>query len=125
MILLRGGDENFMRYSFVASDNSTGDAQVLGEAGRDVDVLRVIFGTQADGKIVRFYNKRVAPGHASGIGSVSSTDLAAHIALPTAAAGKDYDRVVELGLQLDGGSFHTDASNVTVIWDYADESPTV
>lgn len=113
-----------MRYAFVASDNSTGDAQVLGEAGRDVVVKRVLFGTLADAKIVRFYNKRVAPGHASGIGSVSSDSLAAHIAQPTAAAGKDWTRTVELDLQLDGGSFHTDASNVTVEWQYADESPT-
>ena len=112
-----------MKYAFVASNNSTGDAQVLGESGRDVVVRQVIFGTLADGVIVRFYNKRVAPGHASGIGSVSSDSLAAHIAQPTAAAGKNYDRVVDLNLQLDGGSFHTDASNVTVLWDYADESP--
>lgn len=113
-----------MRYAFVASNNSTSDAQVLGEAGRDVVVKQIIFGTLADGNVIRFYNKRVAPGHASGIGSVSSDSLAAHIAQPTAAAGKDWTRVVNLGLQLDGGSFHTDASNVTVVWDYADESPT-
>lgn len=116
-----------MRHTFVASDNSTGDAQVLG-ADNDQDILvkKVIFGTQADGKIVRFYDKRVAPGHASGIGSVSSDALAAHIAQPTAAAGKNYDRVVDFtgpdcaGLPLNGGSFHTDASNVTVLWEVAD-----
>lgn len=115
-----------MQYVFVASDNSTGDAQVLGAAGQDIFVKKVIFGTLADGKIIRFYNKRVAPGHASGIGSVSGDALAAHIAQPTAAAGKDWNREVDFtgpdcpGLRLDGGSFHTDASNVTVIWDLAD-----
>ncbi len=114
------------KYTFVASDNSTGDAQVLGATGQDVLVKKIIWGTQADGKIVRFYNKRVAPGHASGIGSVSSDSLAAHIAQPTAAAGKNWDRVVDFtsngegGLELDGGSFHTDGSNVTILWEFAD-----
>lgn len=117
-----------MRATFVASDNSTGDAQVLGAAGEDVLVKKVVFGTLADAKIVRFYNKRVATGHASGIGSVSSDALVAHIAQPTAAAGKDWTRTVDFtsegsgGLQLDGGSFHTDASNVTVLWEVADQA---
>jgi hypothetical protein len=116
-----------MKATYVASDNSTGDAQVLGAVGQDVLVKKVIFGTGADSKIIRFYNKRVAPGHASGIGSVSSTDLALHFAQPTAAAGKDWVRVLEFthefceGLRLDGGSFHTDASNVTVLWDLAEQ----
>ena len=115
-----------MQQTYVASDNSTGDAQVLGDAGRDIYVKTIIWGTQTDAKIVRFYNKRVAPGHASGIGSVSADQLAAHIAQPTAAAGKDWDRITNFtavgcpGLQLDGGSFHTDGTNITVQWEYTD-----
>ena len=116
-----------MQATYIASDNSTGDAQVLADsAGRDVLVKKIIFGLAADGKIVNIYNKRVAPGHASGIGSVSSDALAAKITQPTAAAGKDWLREVDFtsggkgGLQLDGGSIHTDASQVTVIWEYAD-----
>lgn len=117
-----------MQVTYVASDNSAGDAQVLGDAGRDIFVKKVIFGNPADGKVTNFYNKRVAPGHASGMGSVSTTDAVAQITQPTAAAGKDWVREVDFtsfgsgGLQLDGGSFHTDGSDVTVIWEYVDES---
>lgn len=113
-----------MRVTYVASDNSAGDAQVLGDAGQDIFVRKVIFGTLADGKITNFYNKRVAPGHASGMASVSTTDCVLQHTQPTAAAGKDWERGLDFSgapLQLDGGSFHTDASDVTVIWEPVDE----
>ena len=114
-----------IRVTYVASDNSAGDAQVLGNAGEDIFVRKVIFGTPADGKITHFYNKRVAPGHASGMGSVATTDLVLKHTQPTAAAGKDWERFLnftDAPLQLDGGSFHTDASQVTVIWEPVDEA---
>lgn len=116
-----------MKYAYVASDNTAGDAQVLGEADRDVVVKKVVFGVGADGKITQFYNKRVAPGHASGIGSISTDSLAFKFTQATAAAGKDWVREIDFtaggkgGLQLDGGAFHTNDSQVLVIWDYADE----
>jgi len=111
------------RNVYVASDNSTSDAQVLGAASQDIFVKKVIFGTPSDGGITRFYNKRVATGHASGIGSVSSDELVCMITQPTGAAGKDWLREFDFtsngseGLRLDGGSFHTDESQVTVIWE--------
>ena len=117
-----------MRFTFVGTDNTAGDAQVLGAAGEDIFVKKVIFGTGTDAKVVKFYNKRVAYGHASGIGSTDAANVAAYIAQPTAAAGKNYDREVDFtsfgsgGLQLDGGSFHTDGTNVTVIWEPVDEA---
>lgn len=113
-----------MNVTYVASDNSAGDAQVLGEAGQDIYVWQVIFGNPGDGKVTNFYNKRVAPGHASGMGSVSVTDCVLQHTQPTAAAGKDWERglVFHKPLQLDGGSFHTDASDVTVIWEPKDEA---
>jgi len=112
-----------MRYTYVASDNSTSDAETLNVKGQDAFVKKVIFGTPGDGEIIRFYNQTVATGHTSGIGSVSDSGLACMITQPTAAAGKDWLRDYTFtsefnpGLQLDGGSFHTDASQVTVIWD--------
>lgn len=116
-----------MQVTYVASTNVTGDAQVLADAaGRDVTVKKLIIGTPTDGGITQFYNKRVAPGHASGIGSVSTTDVVCRITQPTAAAGKDWVREIDFtsggkgGLQLDGGSFHTNESQVTVIWEYSD-----
>lgn len=116
-----------MQYTYIASDNSAGDAQVLGDqAGRDILVKKVIFGDPSDGKITNFYNKRVAPGHASGMGSVSTDSVACKIVQPTAGAGKDWVREVDFtsggkgGLQLDGGSFHSDDDDVTVIWEYSD-----
>lgn len=114
-----------MNVTYVASDNSTSDAQVLGAAGQDVYVRKVVFGSPADGKILRFYNSRVATGHASGIASVSSSNLALKHTQATHAAGCDWERFLDFGdspLQLDGGSFHTDASDVTVIWEPKDEA---
>lgn len=120
-----------MQVTYVASTNATGDAQVLGDqVGRDVIVKKIIFGNPTDAAITNFYNKRVAPGHASGMGSVSTTDLVCQITQPTAAAGKDWVREIDFtsggkgGLQLDGGSFHTNENDVTVIWEYSDESTT-
>lgn len=113
-----------MRVTYVASDNSAGDAQVLGDAGKDIFVWKVIFGNPADGKVTNFYDKRVAPGHASGMGSVSTSNCVLQHTQPTAAAGKDWERFLDFTgapLQLDGGSFHTDANDVTVIWEYVDE----
>ena len=113
-----------MNVTFVLSDNSAGDAQVLGAAGQDIFVRKVIFGNPADGKVTNFYSKRVAPGHASGMGSVSTTDCVLQHTQATAASGKDWQRELNFSdapLQLDGGSFHTDASDVTVIWEPVDE----
>lgn len=114
-----------MNFTFVVSDNTAGNAQVLGAAGQDIYVKKVIFGTGTDGKAVVLYNKRVAYGSASGIGSCDSADIAVKLVQPTAGAGKDYLRVVDFGepgIQLDGGSFHTDNANVTVVWEPVDEA---
>jgi len=117
-----------MQFTYLASDNSAGAAQVLGVADQDIFVKKVIFGIPADGKILKLYNKRVAYGHASGMGSTDSDSVAIKITQPTAAAGKDWMREVDFalggseGLRLDGGSFHTDASDVTVLWEVADRS---
>ena len=117
-----------MEKTYVSSDNTASDSEALGTAGRDVYVKKVVFGTLADDVVVKLYNKAVAFGHDSGIGSTDSANVAAYIAQPTGAAGKSWTREVDFtgegnpGLQLDGGSFHTDADNVTVIWEYADEA---
>lgn len=114
-----------MRNTYVASDNSTSDAQVLGAAGQDVYVRRICFGAPTAGKITHFYNSRVATGHASGMSSVSATNLAWYLVQPTAAAGNNLIYNYDFGdspLQLDGGSFHTDDDKVTVIWEPVDEA---
>lgn len=114
-----------MNVTYVASTNAVGDAQVLGAAGADIYVRKVIFGNPTDAGVTNFYNKRVAPGHASGMASVSTTDCVMQITQPTAGAGKDWVRVIDFGdtpLQLDGGSFHTNENDVTVIWEPVDEA---
>lgn len=117
-----------MRTTYVASDNTASDAQVLGASGQDVYVKKILFGAPADGKITQFYNKRVAGGHTSGIGSVPTTDVVWRHTQATHAAGTNFERAIDFtsiggpGLQLDGGSFHTDASQVTVIWEPVDEA---
>jgi len=111
--------------TYVASTNAVGDAQVLGALGQDIEVLKIVFGNPTDGAITNFYNKRVAPGHASGMGSVSTTDMVLQITQPTAAAGKDWVREVNFPehapLELDGGSFHTNENDVTVFWKLKDQ----
>ncbi len=118
-----------MRATYVESDNSTSNAQVLGTAGQDIYVKQVIFGDPTDGDTIRFYNQRVAQGHASGIGSVPDDGLTIEIVQPTGAAGKDWIRTQNFsdgggnpGLRLDGGSFHTDGDKVTVLWEPVDEA---
>jgi|GEM_PF-2074859 len=117
-----------MRATYVASDNSAGDAQVLGAAGRDIYVRAICFGTATGGKITHFYNSSVSSGHTSGMGSVDDTNLVWYFVQPTFGAGKDQVNMVNFGnapLQLDGGSFHTDESTVTVIWEYVDEASSI
>ena len=112
-----------MRVTYVASDNTASDAQVLGAAGQDVYVHAIHFGAPTAGKITHFYNSSVSSGHASGIGSVDTTNLVWYLVQPTAAAGNNVQYKVEFNtpLQLDGGSFHTDDDKVTVIWEPVDE----
>ena len=114
-----------MRTTYIASTNVTGDAQVLGAAGEDIYVRAIHIGLYNAGDQVRFYNKRVAPGHASGMGSLATTDLVYRFTQPTAAAGNNVVQVIDFGnapLQLDGGSVHTDAAQVTIIWEPVDEA---
>lgn len=118
-----------MQKTYIASTNAAGDAQTLGDrAGVDIFVKKILFGNPTDAGVTNVYDKRVAPGHASGMGSVSTTDAVFQLTQPTAAAGKDWVREVDFtsfgsgGLQLDGGSVHTNESDVTVIWEYVDEA---
>jgi len=113
-----------MNYTYIAADNSAGDAQVLGAASQDIYVWGIHFGAPTAGTITHFYNKRVAPGHTSGMGSVSTDSLAWYLVQPTAAAGNNlqYDVWFEKPLQLDGGSVHTDDDKVTIIWEPVDQA---
>ena len=108
-----------MKHTYIASDNSASDAQVLGAAGEDVKVYQILFGAPTAGKITNIYNKRVAYGHASGMGSVDSSNIAYSLTQPTAAAGNNlvYSMEFPEGLLLDGGSVHTDDDKVTIIWE--------
>lgn len=113
-----------MNYTYIASDNSAGDAQTLGAAGEDIYIYGILFGAPTAGTITHLYNKRVAGGHASGMGSVSTNSLAWYLVQPTAAAGNNiiYAYWFEKPLQLDGGSCHTNDGNVTIIWEPKDQA---
>lgn len=107
-----------MRHTYVADDNSSGDAQVLGESGQDVRVYTVVVGTPVDAGTVTLFNKRVA--------YTGDTDnIACVLTVPTAAEGKNWQQVYEFGpegLPLDGGSFHIDQDmDVTVVWEPEEE----
>jgi len=106
-----------MRYTYIASDNTSSDAQVLGASGQDIYVHEVIFGTPTDGKYVLFFNKRVAY-------TGDTSNIACKITQPTHAEGSNWVRShkFETPLQLDGGSVHTDDSQITIIWEPVDEA---
>lgn len=114
-----------MKYNYIASDNSAGDAETLGVADQDIYVYKIFFGAATGGKVTHLYNKTVAGGHASGMGSVSTNSLAWSFTQPTFAAGLEQVNVVDFGdspLQLNGGACHTDDDKVTIIWEPVDEA---
>lgn len=112
-----------MRYTFITSDNSASDATSFNAQGQDAFVKKIIFGSPTDGDILHLYNSATAYGASGGMGSVQTDDLALAITQPSHAEGCDWVREVTLsgefnpGLQLDGGSVHTDGDDVTIIWD--------
>ena len=112
-----------MRYTYIASDNSTSDATAFNAAGNDCFVKKIIFGNPTDADVLHLYNKVSATGHASGMGSVSTNSLALKFVQPTHAEGCDWVYELNLsgefnpGLQLDGGCVHTNGDNITIIWD--------
>lgn len=116
-----------MKHTYVNADNSAGDATAFGAAGQDVVVKKIMFGNPEDGKITILHNASVAAGHASGMGSIATANAAWKFTQATHAAGTDFERFVDFsdgdgggGLPLDGGSIHTDGSQVTVIWEFKD-----
>lgn len=109
-----------MRATYVASTNEATNGEALGAAGQDVRVYRLLVGLPTDGSKVRLYNITNPVGTAS-------TNIAYQLVQPTAAAGKDWVRVVDFGSEglplSDGGNVVIDGTNnVTVIWDIADDS---
>lgn len=104
-----------MRYTYIASDNTGSNGTAIGADNDDVVVFGLIFGTPGDGEYATIYD-------VSNPVTGATTNIAAKITQPTAAAGKPYQAVVEFpgGLELgEGGAVVTDASQVTVVWDYA------
>lgn len=105
-----------MKSTYIPADNTATNGVALGAAGQDVRVYKVIIGLPVDGKYVALFNSAVAVGGAT-------ANLAAKITQPTAAAGKDWVRVVDFGpegLVLDGGNVQiNDTMQVTVLWDLA------
>ena len=112
-----------MQYTYVSSSNITSAATALGNANQDVFVKKIIFGTPADGKVIKLYNKTTAYGHASAIASTDSSNVALYFTQATHAAGTEFVQELNLsgefnpGLRLNGGAVHTDGSNITIIWD--------
>lgn len=105
------------RYTYIASDNTATNGTALGEDNQDVVVYKIVFGTPDDGKYATLYNTYNPVTGAT-------TNIAAKITQPTAAAGKQYVNEVDFGPEGitlgEGGAVVTDASQVTVIWDLAD-----
>lgn len=105
-----------LKYTYIASDNTATNGTAIGVDNQDVVIKAIVFGLPADTKYATVYNI-VNPV------TGASTNIAAKITQPTAAAGKDWVRVAtfgEEGLRLgEGGNVVTDASQVTVIWEEA------
>lgn len=112
-----------IRYTYIGSSNITSAATGFNSTGQDCFIKKIIWGDPGDGEGIKLYNKATAYGHASSLASTDSSNIAFYFVQPTAAAGKPYITEITLsgefnpGLQLDGGSVHTDSSKVTIIWD--------
>lgn len=107
-----------LHYTYVASDNTAANGTALGVAGSDILVLGIVFGNPADGKITTLYNITNPVNGAT-------TNIAAKVTQPTAAAGKQYVNYQSFGEGLrlgEGGNVITDGSQVTVVWKDVDDS---
>jgi hypothetical protein len=108
-----------MKATYIASDNTATNGTALGAADQDVRIFKLIFGLGADAEYATIYDISNPVTGATG-------NIVTKITQPTAAAGKDYFQVVDFGPDglpvQSGGNIVTDASQVTVIWDLADES---
>lgn len=113
-----------MKYTYIGSDNTATNGTALStDANRDVFIYKIIFGLPADSVYAKIYDTTVPVTGAT-------TNLVAFLSQPTAAAGKNYWGVVDFtsgrggqdGLHLgQGGNVVTNASQVTVVWEYADQ----
>lgn len=104
-----------MKYTYIASDNTGSNGTALGADNEDIVVFGVVFGVPGDGEYATIYD-------VTNVVTGATTNIAAKITQPTAAAGEDHIRIHEFGPGLElgeGGNIVTDASQVTVIWDYA------
>lgn len=105
-----------MNYTYIASDNTLTNGTALGVDNADVVVYGIIWGLPADTKYATLYNI-VNPI------TGATANIAAKITQPTAAAGKDWQRYTDFGpkgIRLgEGGNVVTDASQMTVVWDYS------
>ena len=103
-----------LHYTYISADNTSTNGTALGVAGQDVVLKAIVFGLGADAVYATVYDE-VNPF------TGATTNIAAKVTQPTAAAGKNY--VPEFvfggaGLRLgNGGNVVTSASQVTVIWD--------
>ena len=125
------------RFTYLNADNSAGDSQNLvsrdeasgAAADRDVYVKSIHWGNPSNGDITIIHDAVTQPGHASGMGSIGVNEAAWKYTHRTAGAGLDLLQKYDFtsggackGLRLNGGSFHTNAENVTVLWEPVDEA---
>lgn len=109
-----------MRYTYIASDNTAESASYagvpLGADNQDVVIYKIIWGVPSDTHYITIYDKYNPVLN-------STTNIAAKITQPTAAAGKDWVREIDFGPQGlhlgEGGNVVTNGNQITVIWDLA------
>jgi hypothetical protein len=109
-----------MNYLYIASDNTAKEVDQAGESlgveNQDVIIHKIIWGVPSDTHYITIYDK---------VNPVldATTNIAAKITQPTAAAGKDWIREIDFGpkgLHLgEGGSVVTNGNQITVIWEAA------
>jgi hypothetical protein len=118
-------------FTYINADNSAGDSTNLeardeastAGSGQDTYVKSIHFGNPSNGDITIIHDAQSQPGHASGMGSIAVGEAAWKHTQRTAAAGLDLQMQIDFpgdGLRVNGGSIHTDAENVTVIWERVD-----
>lgn len=98
--------------------------QPLGAVGKDVVVFKIFVGVPVGSGNIVLKNKAVAMAFGT-----DTSDTAFKYTFPatlTSSKEYDYEKVFDFGLkglQLDGGNVQIDQTmNVTVIWDFAEQS---
>lgn len=116
-----------MLFTFQSAANATTNGTALGTDGKDIYVKKLIVGKPVSAASIYLYNKSVAfSGDTSDIAFKATMGATISYQFTDSVSNQvvyDFTGEGNPGLQLDGGLLMQDqACQVTVIWEYVDQS---